>query len=68
VLLALSTGHALGLALVAGTFIVFALISALLIPRRWPQFPGRHLGAYIFVTLALFVCTLAAVEVFAKEP
>jgi mono/diheme cytochrome c family protein len=68
VLLALSTGHALGLALVAGAFIVFALVSALIIPRRWPQFPGRHLKAFIWVTLALFACTLAAVEIFAKEP
>jgi mono/diheme cytochrome c family protein len=65
--LALSTGHAVGLALVAGTFVVFALLSALVIPRRWPQYPGRGLSWFIVGTLVLFVSTLAAVEVFAKE-
>jgi mono/diheme cytochrome c family protein len=68
VLLGLSTGHALGLALVAGTFVLFALVSALLVPRRWPEFPGRNLPWFIFGTLVLFVATLGAVEVFAKEP
>ena len=65
--LALTTGHAVGLALVAGTFVVFALLSALVIPRRWPQYPGRGLGWFIAGTLVLFVATLGAVEVFAKE-
>ena len=65
--LALSTGHAVGLALVAGSFVVFALLSALVIPRRWPQYPGRGLSWFIAGTLVLFVATLAAVEVFAKE-
>jgi mono/diheme cytochrome c family protein len=65
--LALSTGHAVGLALVAGSFVVFALLSALVIPRRWPQYPGRGLNWFIAGTLVLFVATLAAVEVFAKE-
>ena len=65
--LALSTGHAVGLALVAGAFVVFALLSALVIPRRWPQYPGRGLSWFIAGTLVLFVGTLAAVEVFAKE-
>jgi mono/diheme cytochrome c family protein len=67
VLLGLSTGHGIGLALVAGAFIVFALLSALVIPRRWPEYPGRRLGWFIAGTLVLFVATLAAVEVFAKE-
>lgn len=65
--LGLSTGHSVGLALVAGAFVAFALVSALVVPRRWPQFPGRRLGWFIAATLALFVGTLAAVEVFAKE-
>jgi mono/diheme cytochrome c family protein len=56
-----------GLALVAGAFVVFALLSALVIPRRWPQFPGRGLGWFIAGTLVFFVATLGAVEVFAKE-
>lgn len=66
-LLGLSTGNAVGLALVAGAFVVFALLSALVIPRRWPQFPGRGLGWFIAATLVFFVATLGAVEVFAKE-
>ena len=67
-LLGLTTGHAVGLAVVAGTFVVFALASALLIPRRWPDFPGENLRWFVIGTLVLFVGTLAAVEVFAKEP
>ena len=67
VLLGLSTGNAVGLALIAGAFVVFALLSALVIPRRWPQYPGRGLGWFIAATLVLFVATLGAVEVFAKE-
>ena len=67
-LLALSTGHAVGLAVVAGAFIAFALISALVIPRRRPQFPGKHLGWFIAVTLLFFVAMLGAVEVFGAEP
>jgi mono/diheme cytochrome c family protein len=67
VLLGLSTGHSVGLALVAGTFVAFAILSALVIPRRWPQYPGRHLGWFIVGTLILFAGTLGAVEVFAKE-
>jgi mono/diheme cytochrome c family protein len=68
VLLALSTGHAVGLALVAGAFIAFALLSALVIPRRWPQYPGRQLGWFIAATLVFFVAMLSAVEVFGAEP
>lgn len=66
-LLGLSTGNAVGLALIAGAFVVFALLSALVIPRRWPQYPGRGLGWFVVGTLVLFVATLGAVEVFAKE-
>jgi mono/diheme cytochrome c family protein len=68
VLLALSTGHAVGLALVAGAFVAFAFLSALVIPRRWPQYPGRHLGWFIVATLVFFVAMLGAVQVFAAEP
>ena len=67
-LLGLSTGNAVGLAVIAGIFVVFALASALVIPRRWPDFPGKNLRWFIVATLVLFVATLAAVEVFAKEP
>jgi mono/diheme cytochrome c family protein len=65
--LALSTGNAVGLAVISGAFIVFALLSALVIPRRWPQYPGARMGWFIAATLVFFVATLGAVEVFAKE-
>jgi len=68
VLLALSTGHALALGLTAAAFIAFALLSALVIPRRWPQYPGKQLGWFIAATLVFFVAMLSAVEVFAAEP
>jgi mono/diheme cytochrome c family protein len=67
VLLGLPTENSIGLALVAGIFVVFALLAALVIPRRWPQFPGEQLRWFIVATLVLFVATLGAVEVFAKE-
>jgi mono/diheme cytochrome c family protein len=66
--LALSTGHSIALGLVAAAFVVFALLSSLVIPRRWPQFPGqRGLGWFIVLTAVLCIGTLAAVAVFAKE-
>jgi mono/diheme cytochrome c family protein len=68
VLLALSTGHAVALALVAGAFIAFALLSALVIPKRWPQYPGKSLGWFIVATVVFFVAMLSAVEFFAVEP
>ncbi len=67
-LLGLSTGNAVGLAVIAGIFVVFALASALVIPRRWPDFPGKNLRWFVVATLVFFVATLAAVEVFAEEP
>jgi mono/diheme cytochrome c family protein len=68
VLLALSTGHAIGLALVAAAFIAFALLSALVIPKRWPQYPGRQLGWFVVATILFFVAMLSAVAIFGAEP
>jgi uncharacterized cupredoxin-like copper-binding protein len=67
VLLALSTSHKLGMLVVAGLFIAFALASSFLFPRYRPEYPGRHFGWFIAVTVALFVAMLLAVELFAKE-
>jgi mono/diheme cytochrome c family protein len=68
VLLALTTNQKLGLAGTAAVFIAFALISALLIPRGKPDFPGRRgLVPFILVTAILTIAMLGAVEVFAKE-
>ena len=67
-LLGITTGNAVALGVIAGIFVVFALASALLIPRRWPDFPGKGLGWFVAATLVLFVATLGAVELFAVEP
>ena len=67
-LAALSTGHKLGLFIVAAVFIAFALASSFLFPRFRPTFPGRGgLGVFIVVSVVLFLAMLGAVEVFAKE-
>lgn len=65
---ALSTGHKIGLAVVAFVFIAFALTSSLVIPRRRPDFPGKNgLSVFIIVSVFLFASMLSAVAVFGKE-
>ena len=67
-LLGLTTDQKLGLAGTAAVFIAFALVSALLIPRYRPDFPGRKgLGLFLVVTAILTIAMLGAVEVWAKE-
>jgi uncharacterized cupredoxin-like copper-binding protein len=64
----LSTGHKIGLAVVAAVFIGFALFSSFVAPRRRPDFPGRNgMGPFIVVSFALFAAMLAAVIVFGVE-
>lgn len=63
----LSSGQKLGLALVGGAFIVFALISAIVLPRRNPNFPGRGIGWYVTLSVLFVVAMLSAVVVFGKE-
>ena len=65
---ALATGHKIGLIVVAGIFIAFALVSSFVLPRRDPDFPGKHMRAFVAVTVALFVAMLAAVVIFGSEP
>ena len=68
VLAALSTGHMVGLAVVAAIFIGFALASSFLAPRRWPDFPGQNgLSVFLIVTVVLFAAMLTAVAVFGVE-
>jgi mono/diheme cytochrome c family protein len=67
VLLGLTTDQKLGLGLTAAVFIAFALLTALVIPRYRPDFPGRGLGVFIVVTIVLTIAMLGAVEVFAVE-
>jgi plastocyanin len=66
-LLGLSTGNKVGLALSAAVFAGFSLIVSMLVPRWRPQFPGRGLPLFLVVSVLLFVGMLAAVENFGKE-
>jgi mono/diheme cytochrome c family protein len=67
VVAALSSSHKLGLALVGGAFIAFALISAFVIPRYRPNFPGKGMGWYVTVCVLFFVAMVSAVVVFGRE-
>lgn len=66
-LLALSTGHKVGLGLAVAGFAGFALIVSILVPRWWPQFPGRGLAVFLVAVVLLFLGTISAVEFFGKE-
>jgi mono/diheme cytochrome c family protein len=63
----LSTGHKIGLSAVGAAFIVFALISSFVLPRRNPNFPGKGLGWYVVVVICFFIAMVAAVLVFGRE-
>ncbi len=64
---ALSTGHQIGLATTGAVFIVFALISSFVLPRRNPNFPGRGRNWYLLLALCFFVAMMGAVLVFGRE-
>jgi cytochrome c6 len=65
VLLAL-TGYETALLVVAAVFIAFALTVALVIPRTRPEFPGRRLGIFLGICVALFAAQMTAVLVLAE--
>ena len=66
---ALSTGHKVGLGLVGLAFVVFALISAFLLPALRPDYPGkRGLPVFLTVSATLFVGMMFAVFFFGREP
>jgi mono/diheme cytochrome c family protein len=67
VLLALSSTQKLGIGLMAAAFVVFALISAMLIPRYRPDFPARHMGWFIAACLVFTLGMLATIAFVAKE-
>ena len=65
----LSTQSKIILGLVALAFISFALISAFVLPRRNPNFPGdKGLKAYVLVAFGFFVAMMVTVIIVAKEP
>ena len=63
----LSSGHKIGLAVVGGAFIAFALISSFVMTRRDPNFPGKRLPVFIAVCVLFFIAMLSAVVIFGKE-
>ena len=68
VVASLSTGHKIGLAVVAIVFIGFALSASFLAPRRWPDFPGEHgLSVFVIASFVVFAAMLASVIVFGRE-
>jgi cytochrome c2 len=67
VLLAITNGGKLGLAICAGLLIVFAVLSSFYFPRRNPDYPGNRLGLFIAVAAVLFAVTMVGVVVFAAE-
>jgi mono/diheme cytochrome c family protein len=68
VLLALSWGQKGGLIAVAAVFIGFALICSFVLPRRWPDFPGRGLRPFLVVVVVLTLGMLGTVIALASEP
>jgi mono/diheme cytochrome c family protein len=67
VLLAISSEGKIGLGVLAGLLILFALLSAFYFPRRDPNFPGDRLGLFVIVAVVLFAGTIAGVVFFAAE-
>ncbi len=60
-LLGITTTGKVVLILVAATFIVFALVVSMVVPRRFPGFPGRRLPLFVGLSLLLFGAQIAAV-------
>ena len=59
----LSTGHEIGLIVVAGVFIAFALAASFLVPRYKPDFPGpAGLSVFVIASIVIFGLMLAAIN------
>ena len=61
------TRNELILGAVALVLVVFSLVVSMVIPRRNPEFPGRHLALFAVVCVALVIAMLTAVELFGAE-
>ncbi len=68
VVASLSTANKIGLATVGFLFVAFALISSFVLPRRNPDFPGKHLGWYVVLCVVFFIAMISAVLYFDREP
>ena len=60
------TGYEIGLFSVAVVFMIFALVAALVVPRRRPEFPSKYLGWFIAACIVLFVSQMTAVLLLAE--
>lgn len=61
----LSTGHEVGLIVVAAIFIAFALAASFLVPRYKPDFPGPNgIGVFAIGSIVMFVLMIAAINFF----
>lgn len=65
---ALTTAQKLGIAAIAGAFILFALVSSFVLPLRDRNFPGRRgLPYFVAITAALFGSMMFAIVALARE-
>jgi mono/diheme cytochrome c family protein len=55
------------LGIAALVLVGFALVVSIVLPRRNPNFPGRHVGALVLVAALLIIAMLTAVEVFGES-
>lgn len=68
IVLGLSGAQKTGILVVAGIFVVFAIVSAIVVPSRWPQFPGRSgVAPFVVACGALFAGMMLAVFFLARE-
>ena len=51
------------LGVAAAVLVVFSLVVSIVIPRRDPGFPGKNIGIFTAVAIALVVIVLATVEI-----
>jgi mono/diheme cytochrome c family protein len=63
----LATGNKIGLAAVGVSFILFALVCSFVLPARYPDFPGRHVGWFVAISILFFVAMISAVLIFGVE-
>lgn len=65
---ALTTAQKLGIAGIAGAFILFALVSSFVLPLRDRNFPGRRgLPYFVAITVVLFASMMFAIGALARE-
>ena len=66
-LLAITDAGKVWVGVLAGLFILFAVLASFVFPRRNPDFPGNRLGLFVLVTVVLFLGTMSGMIFFAKE-